>query len=93
MENYVDRISLRREMYARGYTFADVAKMLGLSRQSMVKKMKTRVGFKEEEIAVLCKIFGPVIFFDYACLQNGDRKEVNEDDHRRDGRLPGAGEL
>lgn len=62
-----DTLKLKALIVAHGYTQKDIAKMLGLSVQSLNKKIHNKSEFKASEINRLCSILavedGTAIFF------------------------------
>ena len=53
-----DTLKLKALIVEHGYTQKDVAKMLGLSAQSLNKKIHNKTEFKAREISRLCAVFG-----------------------------------
>lgn len=53
-----DTLKLKALIVEHGYTQKDVAKMLGLSAQSLNKKINNKTEFKASEISRLCAVFG-----------------------------------
>lgn len=53
-----DTLKLKALIVEHGYTQKDVAKMLGLSAQSLNKKIHNKTEFKASEISRLCAVFG-----------------------------------
>jgi predicted transcriptional regulator len=49
---------IRLEMLKRGMTFADLAKMLGLSTPALSKRMSQKAPWKLPELVIMSKKFG-----------------------------------
>lgn len=75
--NYVNREKLRRELFAKDVSVTDLAKKLGITRQSFYIKLKGKRDFKEDEIVILEGIFGKGIFFDNKRCQKGNSGKEN----------------
>lgn len=75
--NYVNREKLRRELFAKDVSVTDLAKKLGITRQSFYIKLKGKRDFREDEIVVLGEIFGKGIFFDKKRCQKGNSGKEN----------------
>lgn len=71
----IDRKVLRREMYSRGITAADLARILGRSKVQTYKKLSGDATFDECELSSMLRVFGASIFFALPISQNakGDK--------------------
>lgn len=58
MKNFVNRKKLNEVMGEKELNYSDIAKILGISRSSVSRKMAEQIRFTEDEITQLVKLFG-----------------------------------
>lgn len=60
---FVNRNELKAQLVRNNMTASDLAKILGISRQSLSLRMTSKSDFTEKELKVMKDKFGEVIFF------------------------------
>ena len=60
---FVNRNELKAQLVRNNMTASDLAKFLGISRQSLSLRMTSKSDFTEKELKVMKDKFGEVIFF------------------------------
>lgn len=60
---FVNRNELKAQLVRNNMTASDLAKILGISRQSLSLRMTSKSDFTEKELKIMKDKFGEVIFF------------------------------